>query len=200
MDGIDWEDIILRLTAFTKAWTNGREWFRGPGTDTFVAGKKVEDYVFEAIGRYLEFPEKHDPKLGDLAEYLKYQVIRSLVGNDLRKKENTETADIFRYDDDPDEDDGDNVPYSERIMPYTAASFSDDIDYTVIKEYIEGEIGNDKDAENIYTGIYIEGMKRGEIIEEMGMSPGQFDNGMRRLNTILKRAASHFNEKRSKAS
>ncbi len=195
-DDIDWEEILLRLTAFTRSWTNGRAWFRGEGTSTFIEGKKVEDYVYEAIGRFLESPEKYDPEKGELLEYLKYQLVRTLVGNDLRKLENTKTKDIFAYDDLADENE-DSSPYSERVMPYTAALFPDDIDYASIKAYIEKEIQGDKDAENVFLGAYISDMKRREVIEEFDMSPAAFDNGMRRLNTVLKRAALHFTDKRS---
>ncbi|MFT4155194.1 hypothetical protein [Parafilimonas sp.] len=197
IDEIAWEDILLRLTAFTKSWTNGRAWFRGEETSTFIEGKKVEDYVYEAIGRFLESPQKYDPNKGELVDYLKYQLVRTLVGNDLRKLENTQTADIFAYDDFSDEEE-ESSPYSERVMPYTAAIFPDDIDYAAIKTYIESEIQGDKDTENVFLGVYISDMKRREVIAEFNMTAADFDNGMRRLNTVLKRAALHFNDKRSK--
>ena len=112
------------MTEFTNTWTNGRGWFRGEDTGTFLVGKKVEDYVYEAIGRFLESPEKYDSNKGELLEYLKYQLVRTLVGNDLRKLENTTSADIFAYDELSEEDE-DISPYSERVMPYTAALFPD---------------------------------------------------------------------------
>jgi DNA-directed RNA polymerase specialized sigma24 family protein len=195
IDDIDWEEIILRLTAFTCSWTNGRAWFRGGGTSDFLAGKKVEDYVYEAITRFLEAPEKYNSAKGDLLKYLKYQIVRTLVGNDLRKLENKKTDDIFAYDDTSCEEE-DNIPYSERVMPFTVALFPDDIDYQAIKVYIETEIQGDKDAENVFLGVYISGMKRREVMEELDMSASAFDNGMRRLNTVLRRAALHFSEKR----
>ena len=67
----EWEDIIVRLTAFTRSWTRGKPWFRGEKTTTFLMGKEIEDYVFAAIGRYLEHPENFDPEQGELLEYLK---------------------------------------------------------------------------------------------------------------------------------
>jgi len=195
INDIDWEEILLRLTAFTKSWTNGRGWFRGEDTGTFLVGKKVEDYVYEAIGRFLESPEKYDSNKGELLEYLKYQLVRTLVGNDLRKLENTTSADIFAYDELSEEDE-DISPYSERVMPYTAALFPDEIDYGAIKTFIEKEIDGDKDAEDVFLGVYISDMKPREVMDEFEMSASAFNNGMRRLNTVLKRAALHFNEKR----
>jgi hypothetical protein len=190
---IDWEEIIVRLTAFTRSWTRGKPWFRGETTATFLMGKEVEDYVFAAIGKYLEEPEKFDPDKGELLEYLKYNLVRSFVANDLRKKENNQTDDIFAEDNE-EGDDETSSSYSERVLPYTAALFPDDIDYNAIKEYIEKEVQDDADAENIFLGIYTYGMKRREVIEEFTMTAVVFDNGMRRLTTVINRAAAHFNK------
>lgn len=189
---IDWEDIILRLTAFTRSWVRGKPWFRGEKTTTFLMGKEVEDYVFAAIGRFLEQPEKFDPAKGELLEYLEYNLVRSFIANDLRKKENNQTDDIFA--DDEDDDNESSSSYSERVLPYTEALFPDDIDYNAIKEYIEKEVQGDTDAENIFLGIYTYGMKRREVIEEFTMTAVAFDNAMRRLNTVINRTANHFNK------
>lgn len=156
-------------------------------------GKEVEDYVFAAIGRFLEQPEKFDPAKGELLEYLEYNLLRSFIANDLRKKENNQTDDIFA-DDDEDDDDDSSSSYSERVLPYTEALFPDDIDYNAIKEYIEKEVQGDTDAENIFLGIYTYGMKRREVIEEFTMTAVAFDNAMRRLNTVINRTANHFNK------
>lgn len=190
---IDWEEIIVRLTAFTRSWVRGKPWFRGEKTTTFLMGKEVEDYVFAAIGRYLEEFDKFDPGKGELLEYLKYNLVRSFIANDLRKKENNQTDDIFAEDNDEDDDESASS-YSERVLPYTAALFPDDIDYNAIKEYIEKEVQGDNDAENIFLGIYIYGMKRREVIEEFTMTAVAFDNAMRRLNTVINRTANHFNK------
>ena len=189
----EWEDIIVRLTAFTRSWTRGKPWFRGEKTTSFLMGKEIEDYVFTAIGRYLEHPEKFDPNQGELLEYLKYNLVRSFVANDLRKKENNQTDDIFAEDSN-DNDEESASSYSEKILPYTDALFPDDIDYNSIKEYIEKEVQGDADAENIFLGIYSYGMKRREVIEEFTMTAIAYDNAMRRLTTVINRAAAHFNK------
>ena len=87
---IDWEEVIVSLQSFTRSWVRGKPWFRGEKTTTFLMGKEVEDYVFAAIGRYLEHPEKFDPEQGELLDYLKYNLVRSFIANDLRKKENNQ--------------------------------------------------------------------------------------------------------------
>lgn len=189
----EWEDIIVRLTAFTRSWVRGKPWFRGEKTTTFLMGKEIEDYVFAAIGKYLEHPEKFDPNQGGLLEYLKYNLVRSFIANDLRKKENKQTDDIFAEDND-DEDEESASSYSERMLPYTDALFPDDIDYNFIKEYIEKEVQGDADAENIFLGIYSYAMKRREVIEEFTMTAVAYDNAMRRLITVINRAAAHFNK------
>ena len=189
----EWKDIIIRLTAFTRSWVRGKPWFRGEKTATFLMGKEVEDYVFAAICRYLEHPEKFDPEQGELLEYLKYNLVRSFIANDLRKKENNQTDDIFAEDND-DNDEENASSYSERLLPYTAALFPDDIDYNAIKEYIEKEVQCDVDAENIFLGIYTYGMKRRKVIEEFTMTADVYDNAMRRLTTVINRAAAHFNK------
>lgn len=191
----EWKDILLRLTAFAHSWAKGRGWFRGEETTTFLEGKQAGDYALAAIGRYLEEPHKYDPQKGSLIDYLKYNLVRSFIANDIRKQENGTTVDIFARDEQQD-DDEDTSLYSERVMPYTAALFPDDIDYAVIKAYIEGEIQGDKDAENILLGVYTLGMKRREIIEEFNMPPAAYDNGSRRLDTVLARAARFFTEKK----
>jgi len=189
----EWEDIVVRLTAFTRSWVRGKPWFRGEKTSTFLMGKEVEDYVFAAIGKYLEHPEKFDPNQGGLLEYLKYNLVRSFIANDLRKKENKQTDDIFAEDND-DEDEESASSYSERMLPYTDALFPDDIDYNSIKEYIEKEVQGDADAENIFLGIYSYAMKRREVIEEFTMTAVAYNNAMRRLTTVINRAAAHFNK------
>lgn len=190
----EWEDIIVRLTAFTRSWVRGKPWFRGEKATTFLMGKEIEDYVFAAIGKYLEHPEKFDPSQGELLEYLKYNLVRSFIANDLRKKENNQTDDIFAEDNDDDDGEESASSYSERILPYTDALFPDDIDYNSIKEYIEKEVQADADTENIFLGIYTYGMKRREVIEEFTMTAVAYDNAMRRLTTVINRAAAHFNK------
>lgn len=188
---IDWEAIILRLVAFTRSLAKGKPWFRGGKTDSFLMGKQAEDYAFAAIGKYLEEPEKFDASKGELLDYLQYNLVRSLVGNDLRKKENRLTQDVFAHcNDDGDE----HAPYLDRILPHLEALFPDDLDYEAVKDYIEKEIQGDVDAENIFLGLYTYGMKRREVIKEFEMQAIAFDNGMRRLNTVLNRASLHFNK------
>jgi len=191
---IDWEEILLKLTAFTRSWVKGKSWFRGGNTTSFIMGKEVDDYVQEAIWRYLQNPEKFDPSKGELFEYLAYNLVRSFVSNDLRKKENNSTDDVFA-EDGQDSTDESSTSYADRVLPYTAALFPDDIDYASIKDFIEKAIDGDKGVENIFLGLYTYDMKRRDIINEFNMTPADYDNAMRRLTTIMNRAATNFNAK-----
>jgi hypothetical protein len=187
---IDWKDTYLKLVAFAHSWANGRSWFRGEDTTSFLMGKQAHDYAVDAIVKYHENPEKHDPKLGDLLNYLKYHLIRASVGNDLRRKENRLTNDIFK--DDEDDDDEDSTSYAERLLPRTEAAFSDDYDYDELKKYIEEGIKGDTHVENIFIGKCLDMLRR-EIIEDSKMTPDEYDNANRRLKTVVNRALAHFN-------
>jgi hypothetical protein len=189
----NWEEIYTRLLAYTRSLAKGKAWFRGGKTTSFLMGKEAEDYTLAAIGKYLEEPDKYDPSKGELLDYLKYNLVRSLVANDLRKQENKLTDDVFAVRNDDDDEDN-SSPYLDRVLPHIEALFPDDMDYEAVKSYIEAEIKDDGDVENIFLGIYSYGMKRREIIKEFGMEAKAYDNGMRRLTTVLDRAALHFNK------
>lgn len=92
-------------------------------------------------------------------------------------------------------EDGENSSgYLDSMLPYVAALFDQQLDYDMIVTHIENEVKGDADVENIYIGISA-GLKRREIIEEFDMSAKGFDNGQRRLNTILKNTVLKFSLK-----
>jgi hypothetical protein len=186
---IDWKDIYLKLEAFSRSWASGRSWFRGEDTTSFYKGKEGHDYAMDAILKHIEHPEKYKPELGDLLQYLEYNLVQAAVGNDLRRKENRLTNDIFKHDDDGDEE---GIPYADRLLPHTEAAFTDDYDYEELKKYIEEGIKGDTDVENVFIGKGMD-LHRIEIIEEFKMTPGQYDNANRRLKTVVNRALAYFN-------
>lgn len=187
---INWEEVIVKLEAYTRSLLKKQRWFRSGSIDTFLKGKEMRDYVYEAIGRYLENPGKYDASKGDLVAYLKWNLIRSLVSNDVTSEENKTTRDVFAYSEQNEEDD--NTPYLDRILPSIQPMFEDTLDYNSIKEYIETEIQGDTVVEEIFLGIYSSGMKRREIIEEFEMSENDYNNGNRRLQTIIRQATTIF--------
>lgn len=185
---IDWEEVILRLQAFTRSLANGKGWFRGGETKSYLKGKEIDDYVFEAIEIFLRNPDKFDSNKGSLTKYLCYSIIRNLVRNDLVSAENRTTNNVFAYQNN-NGDEEDSASYLDAILPHAEVYFDQEIDYTEVMSYIESETKGDSDVENIFLGITGYGLKRAEIIKEFGMTPVEYDNGMRRLITIRNRAA-----------
>jgi hypothetical protein len=189
---IDWEEIILKLQSFTRTLVNGKGWFRGGKTKTFLKGKEIEDYIFGAIEKYLRNPEKHDPLRGSLIDYLKFNLIRSMVSNDLVSAENKTSKNYFAIaDNKAGEEDNTNL-YLDTILPCVEAYFDQEIDYKEIMNSIETEVKGDKIAEEIFLGVCCYNLKRREVIEEFKMTEIDFDNGMRRLKTILNNTAKKY--------
>jgi len=192
---IDWEEVILCLQVYTRSLVKDKGWFRGKETTVYLKGKQIDDYVFEAIEKYLRNPEKFDPKKRSLIEYLKKHIIRSLVANDLTSAENRTSSDVFAFINDSDEED--DSSYLDSILPYAEALFDQEIDFIEIMNYIESEVKGDPIVENIFLGISGYGLKRAEIITEFNLTPIEFDNGMRRLNTIRNKAAKKYDIKKT---
>lgn len=190
---IDWEEVLVCLQAYTRFLVKGKGWFRGYATQSFLKGKEIDDYVFTAIEKYLRNPEKYDSEKGSLLNYLKYNLIRTLVSNDLASQENRTSKDVYVYEDD---DDDDSVSsYLDSILPHAEIFFDQEIDYKEVMSYLEEEVKSDPIVENIFLGLTGFGLKRGDIIKEFSISEKEFDNGMRRLNTLRKNAAAKYDIK-----
>jgi hypothetical protein len=209
-NSIDWEDVILRLQSFTRSLVNKKGWYRSSCISkkdlkndgefryipTYLKGKEVDDYVYEAIEKYLKNPEKYDPDKGSLVDYLNYNIIRSLVNNDLVSSENITSKDVLAYSVNLEVDEDDTGSYLDRILPHVEAYFDQEIDCTEVLNFIEQEAKGDKIVEEIVLGICFNGLKRRDVIEEFNMPEKEFDNGMRRLKTILNRAVKRFDLKK----
>lgn len=190
----EWKEIILRLQAFTRLLVKDKGWFRGSEAGTYISGKEIDDYVFEAIGRYLKNPEKYDPCKRTLVEYLKKHLIRTLVNNDLVSAENQTSTDLFAFESENEDEEGTDT-FIDTILPKVDAFYDDEIDYNEIMNFIESEAKGDELVENIFLGLNC-GMKRADIIDEFGMTASDYDNAMRRLITIRKKAAQKYNIKK----
>src|ERR1700744_6202794 len=96
MEAIKWEDIYVQLYAYTDHLLKAYSWFR-KDADSYLKGKQVHDYINDAIEKYLLEPEKYDPSSGrSLVTYLKWHIIRTSVGNDVRSQEN-KTSSIIEF-------------------------------------------------------------------------------------------------------
>lgn len=195
VETIDWEEVILKLQVFTRSCVEGKGWFRGGKTKTYLSGKEINEYVMGAIEEYLWNPKKYDPAKGLLIDYLNYSIIRRLVSNDLVSKENRTTQDVFSIADNLEEDEDDGGSYLDRTLPFTDAYFDQEIDYNEIMGFIEGAIKGKVIEENIFLAVYSYGMKRREVIAEFSMTEGEYDNGIRRLKTVFAAAAAKYDLK-----
>ncbi len=185
------DKMILRLTAFTLQLVKGRGWFRGPETQVFNAGKEAQDYVFEAIKKYLENPEKFEPSRGTLEKYLKYNLIKSLVINDLRSSENrTGVASEVTVDYHEEEDSISS--YSDLIVPQAEVFLDQEVDFKNILTEIETEVAKEPILENIYLGLRVLGMKPMDVMNEFNISAKDYNNGFRRLTTLLNNIAKKY--------
>lgn len=197
IEEIDWEQILIPLEAYALSFAKKQSWFRGSDTSVFLEGKEIRDYVYEGIGRFIENPEKFDQSKGTLLNYLKYNLVRSLISNDVNKSENKLSKDIFTQLMVDDESDN-TTSYLDRVMPFVNALFDEEIDYVEIIAEIEQQIKGDKIPEEIFIGLNAYGLKRSEIMDEFKMSSKDFDNGMKRLQTVLRGVALRFNLKKGK--
>ena len=192
MDTINWDELYLQLFAYTDTLLKANTWFRKGKIDSYLEGKQVHDYVAAAIEKYLSEPHKFDPKKRSLVGYLKIHIIRSLVWNDVNKQENKTTADLEFY---IDQDDDDSVSTIEAIMPYANVYFDQQIDHDRILNDIKEEIKTDEIVKKIFEAHCQNGMLRREILIEYNMDANVFDNGMKRLRTVLKKKKKKYDLK-----
>lgn len=184
----DWDEILLCLYTFTHKLLKAKSFFRKTTDGSFLKGKQVDDYVMDGVERYLSEPDKHDASLGSLTDYIKYNIIRGMISNDVHCAENKTGLDLFANDLGNDES---YENYVEAMLPVTVALIDEQMDYNTIMKYIEEKSAKDEAIQEILAGLEL-GMKRREIVEETGMTTQAYDNGMKRLNTLIKSAIIHF--------
>jgi hypothetical protein len=145
-------------------------------------GYTTEDFTQEAIFRYLEVPKTYNPSKGKFLSFLKYYILRRLVSNLNVLAENQQSIDLYQNNLN---DDDDEVNY-EDYLPGTTSDIEIEIDYNSYVDYIIERIDGETVLENIFEGIFINNLKRREICEHYDISEQDYDNGVRRLNTIIK--------------
>lgn len=189
-----WEELLPKLETYTRSILSQRKWFRGKYSDFYLEGKEYRDYIYTAIQKYLEHPEKFDVAKGSLENYLKYNIIRSLVSNDEVSKENQTTKDVFGIADQIGDDGGES--YLESQLPYLEELFEDKIDYDIIMNDIAENVAGESEVENIFISMYAYGMDRREIIKEFEMSESDYNNAYRRLKTIINRVKTKYSDEK----
>jgi len=189
---INWEDTIPKILAITLKMVQAKKWFRGEQTDSYSEGKQVEDYVNEGICRYLEHPEKYDPNKGTLVYYIVFYIIRTLISNDAKSPENKTSKSLSSFQ--HVSEDGESISYQDALLPHVEAYFDDQIDYDSILSEIEQSVNGDAFVESIFMGLCL-GLKRREIIAEFEFPEKDYDNGVRRLRTLLNSYARKYDLK-----
>lgn len=189
MDTINWDELYLQLFAYTDSLLKANTWFRKGKIDSYLEGKQVHDYVSAAIEKFLSEPHKYDSTKRSLVGYLKVHIIRSLVSNDVNKAENKTTSDLeFMHNDEDDE----AFNSMEALLPYADAYFDQQIDHDQILNDIKDEIKSDEIVKKIFEAHCQNGLLRREILMEYNMDANAFDNGMKRLKTVLKKTAKKY--------
>lgn len=184
---IEWGDLYRRLLASTSLLLRNLTTFRGPRSDSFLFGKQPHDYVDEAIEKYLYCPEKYKPEKGDLFNYLRYNLIRSMVSNDINSAENNKNKDLHALIQNEEKIES----YTDATLPYVEALFDQDVDYSTVLSFVEQQINGDEILEMIFLGVTLD-LTRRDVILQGRMSEKDYDNGKRRLATILAHTAKHF--------
>lgn len=192
---INWKSILPQLYAFALEMVKNKPWFRHQGDETTIAGQQAKDYVHSAIEKYMLQPGSFDPTRGTLVNYLKFSLIRGAISNDAKKHENTHTNDVFgeaRRRSGGEQGDETEISYLDRMLPHVEASFDTKYDYDQIMKHIGRECEEDKVVSDILCGLYEHNLKRREIINKYKMSAKDFDNGKRRLQTIIDNTRKKF--------
>jgi hypothetical protein len=182
-----WKEVINRLRAFAEDQISIYVWFRGG--NALPQGFTADDFTQEAILRYLDKPSIYDPKRGKFLAFLKYYILRRLVYNLSVLTENEKGFDIYQNSSDENGDDETNY---EDYLPGTLLDIESEIDgdknfntdkyIDLIIERIDGKTI----LENIFEGIFIKNLKRREICQQYNIPEQDYDNAVRRLNTIIK--------------
>lgn len=180
--------LLKNLYAFARGLYN--QLYR---TDVNNRGKSFKDYVHEALDKYFRAPEKYDPQKSPIEYYLKYNLIRNSLYNDLpthkkkeylaQKKLAPEHTEMMQIVPEPEifiEPDDIEVPVAELT----------EHDRSLLLLEIEKQIEGDSSVEQIYLAVAHEKYNlsdRKEICEECNISTDDFDNGRRRFKTVLNR-------------
>lgn len=158
-------------------------------------GKSFSDYVFDAIEKHLRGEDNYDKARSTLDYHLKKNVIRQAIYNDLPPHVKNHRKLVSKQS----LTESNIVPIPSAAREQSVSAVIPELlayDEKVIFQEIERVIGDDKVVGEIYLAITTGGFSlvdRAEICRELDMKLSDFDNGKRRLNTILKNVFRKFN-------
>lgn len=178
--------IASEFYAFTHNELKRLNWSRGKNTNIYRGGKEEWDYMLETVTRYLEHPEKFKPDRADLLRYLK-NTVKSIISSDVRADENQTTFYVDAYDTEGENEEEKNkkkVRNLEKMYPKNIPDYAKTIDEEMVMIRIKREIEGDEILEKIYEGSVKLDLPRREIIKKYKLSEKDYDNGIRRLDTV----------------
>lgn len=153
-------------------------------TEVNSKGKSAKDYVNDALVKHLLGKDKYDPARGPLDHHLKKNVIMQAQFNDLRKHLKNKMESIS-VDGGLGEDEA--LVLDEYRLGKTVPALEES-DMKVIFSTIEESIKDDPVVEGIYLAVFYdiyEISDRKEICQACNLQENEFDNGKRRLKTVL---------------
>lgn len=186
------EKLLANLYAYSRGLYN-----RFYNTEVNHEGKSFKDYVHDAIEKHLRGKDKFDASRGTLNFHLKMNVIRRDIVNDLPLE--VRKAYQKRKEATPEEEE--MIHIIQEVQAYIDPEDLPSVDFALesfdnarIFKAIEDEI-NDDVVERIYLAVVQDKYQfneREEICTEYDMSTADFDNGKRRLLTIVRRVFKKF--------
>ncbi len=137
------------------------------------------DMAMETITKYLQEPKKFDPNRNpDLVWYLKYNILRQLIYNyKISKGQQNEL--LFE----PDDGTGSIV----RNSFIQNNEIHDSLDLGITLELILKEISDDPILLELFELRYLKEFEPKEIHQELNITKGEYNNRIRRLDTVRKR-------------
>ena len=192
---IDWSDkkVYRQLYAAALRMLRLKAWARGENTDVYLHGKMADDYVQDAICKYIQEQDKYDPSFNRTrVNYIKHHILQSLITADARREENLTSAVVKEY---PSNENGDDASFRTESLLIIEEYLGEEIDYDIIMARIAEEIKGDQVMENIFLGQCSDLQPR-EIMEEFQISQKNFHNGKRRLGTVISNIANEFHLKK----
>ncbi len=136
------------------------------------------DFSMECIKRYLEKPSEFDPsRNSDLVNYLKFNILRRLISN---FKELKSQKIEFLYEN----DDLIGIEVLSSYLP--ELDLHESIDLREVVKSIKKEIEDSPELIQIFKLRYLKDYSRSETIEALQISENEYNNRIRRLDTVRK--------------
>ena len=137
------------------------------------------DFAMETIKRHFENPTKFNPERNpDIVKYLKLYILRQLVSNFKGLK--GQSHELAYNDDDPT-----GIKVMNSYIEESDIHDTIDTDQTI--RDIERSISDNKPLLDIFKIRYLMDYTRAETIGELGITSGEYNNRIRRLDTVFRR-------------